>query len=215
MRKKSTHLPKRTNKKGAGRPKGTIGPYKLTAEVQSRIVHALILGEPKEIAAKYGHITFDTFSKYMKQGERLTKALAKGQELTEGELDYANFFNAVEDALVESEIRAAHAIDIGATGIKTHVVEKKYDKEGNITSEKEYDKYILEPDWRAAESKLSRRYRDRWGNKDTLTHEGNQDNPVVVATLRDFVLGVAKKQKETKEREKEHGARKSIKAKPE
>ena len=132
MRKKSTHLPKRTNKKGAGRPKGTIGPYKLTAEVQSRIVHALILGEPKEIAAKYGHITFDTFSKYMKQGERLTKAQAKGQELTEGELDYANFFNAVEDALVESEIRAAHAIDIGATGIKTHVVEKKYDKEGNI-----------------------------------------------------------------------------------
>lgn len=213
MKSKETPEEKR---KGPGRPKGSTNPYKLTEEVQDRIVRALILGEPKEIAAKYGRIAWSTFYEYVNKGEKLLKAQEKGQELTDEELKYVNFFNAVEDALMESEIRAAHAIDVGSTGIKTHVVEKKYDKDGNITSEKEYDKYILEPDWRAAESKLSRRYPDRWGNKDKITHEGSKDNPIVTATLADFVKNAALRARERaakeKEREKgEHGARQHVK----
>jgi hypothetical protein len=191
-------------KKRGGRPKGTTGPNKLTERVQKLIIEALILGEPLEIAANRGRIAANTFLRWRKEGKRLYEAQEKGATISEDEKPLVDFHIAIEDALIESEVRAAQAIDIGFTGIKTPVVEEKYDKvTGNLISRKEYEKFILYPDWKAAESKLARRYPDRWGNKDKITHEASKDNPIMTATLADFVKNAAMRARERAAKEKE------------
>jgi hypothetical protein len=183
-------------KRKVGRPMGGKNAYKLTDLSKERIIHAIILGEPLEIAARYGHVDFSTMARWMKDGERFALAQGKGKTLTEGEQKYVDFYYEIEDAKMESEIRAAHAIDVGFTGIKTHVVERKYDKDGNITSEKEYDKYILEPDFRAAVEKLARRHPERWAKKDQLEHTGSKDSPIMIQTMADWAKLAAKELEE-------------------
>jgi len=195
----------KSKKQKGGRPKGeTRSHYKLTDRAKQRIIEALIIGEPLEIAARRGRIDRMTLYRWRKEGEKLYKAQLKGKKISEQDQPLIDLYGEIEDALIESEMKAARAIDTGFTGIKTQVVEEKFDKvTGNLISRKTYDKYLVKPDWRAAESKLARRYPDRWGNKEKITHKDNPDKPIVATTLRDFVLQAARKQKELKEQQKE------------
>ena len=123
-------------------------PSKLTPEVQNRIVAAIQRGAYIETAAQLAGISKPTFYDWLKRGQAISAMLDEAHEneqpdISAHEADLANFSNAVNRALAESEVRDITAIDTAA-------------QQGT---------------WQAAAWKLERKHHQRWGRKVAVTDE--------------------------------------------
>jgi class 3 adenylate cyclase len=96
-------------------------PSKFTSEVRERMLIAIRAGNFVEVAARYAGISASTYYEWCARGER-------------GEPGFAEFVEAVDQALAEAEVRLVSRIS----------------------------KAAQEGDWRAAAWKLPRRFRERW-----------------------------------------------------
>lgn len=77
-------------------------PTKLTQEVKKRIVAAIKQGATYELSSQYGGIHYDTFNRWMKQG----------QEETEGE--FCQFYEAIKKAEGEAVVGWLRKIEASA-----------------------------------------------------------------------------------------------------
>ena len=105
-------------------------PSKLDRETQQRICDAIAAGNYMETAALYAGVCKDTLYEWLRRG----RAGKKGDER------YAQFAQAVEEALARSEVRDVALIAKAA-----------------------------EQHWQAAAWRLERRYPDRWGRRSLVT----------------------------------------------
>lgn len=96
-------------------------------------------------------------------------------ETAEREQPYVDFVVAVDTAIAESELADLSVINKAAHG--GNVVERVVIGEGD--NRREVLKYAS-PDWRAAQWKMERRHRQRWG-KNTLEVTGANGKPIEVA----------------------------------
>jgi transposase len=78
--------------------RGRGAQTKLTPAVQNRICSALLDGNYKITAAKFGGISYATFAGWMIRGEE------------EGEGIYFDFFTAVTQALIQAEVSLIHEV---------------------------------------------------------------------------------------------------------
>jgi hypothetical protein len=184
-------------KHAGGRPPGPRDPYILNGEVQELVCNALIIGLTYEDAASNAGIPRMTLNRWNKRGAKNALKKLKGKPIEPTEEIYITFHEAVNRALIHSKVRAATALDRGFTGEKTHVVEKHTDREGNEII-REFDKYLVTPDWRAAESKLMRRYPAEWGNKVVVGED--KESPVGL-TLAAFMKEAAREERALMEAE--------------
>jgi hypothetical protein len=125
-------------------------PSSLTPEVHKQIVDAILRGAYIETAAQAAGVSKKSFYQWLKIGKQVNDWLAEsveGQEpdITPHQADCANFSNAVNQAIAESELNDIEVIN-GAAETGT---------------------------WQAAAWKLERKHHQRWGRKVAVTdHEG-------------------------------------------
>lgn len=126
---------------------------KLTEEVQARIVEALKHGNYQDAAAAYAGISEATFHNWMARGREEARRLADGEKANSKETIFLEFFEAVEKARSEAEVRNVMYIQRAA-------------QDGT---------------WQAAAWFLERSYPRKWGRKDRHEHVGDNGEPIRVS----------------------------------
>ena len=116
-------------------------PTKLTAETQERIVTAIRAGNYQDTAARWAGIDPGTFYRWMERG---------AQE--DGEEEYREFREAVENAKAAAEVRDVALIDKAA-------------QDGT---------------WQAAAWKLERKFPHRWGRINRTEVSGPEGAPIAL-----------------------------------
>jgi transposase len=125
--------------------KPTVGRRsKLTPELQAEFVELIRSGQFQYTVCAYVGITYDTFRRWMRRGEKELQRLSRGgrrAKAGEKEQPYAGFYLAVTQARAEAEVRNV-----------VHL---------NKSS-----------DWRARAFWLERSFPKRWGKRDKLEVDG-------------------------------------------
>jgi hypothetical protein len=123
-------------------------PSKLTKQTHENIVSAIQRGAYIETAAAMAGINKTTFYGWIKKGKAINDMLDQASEnqkpaITTQDANLVNFYNSVQKAQAESEIRDIAVIDSAA-------------QQGQ---------------WAAAAWKLERKHHSRWGRKVAVTDE--------------------------------------------
>lgn len=119
-------------------------PYKITAEIQTKLINALKGGNFIQIACDYAGIAYSTFYDWLHRGEK-------------GQKEFVEFSNAVREALSQGEMKLVVTLDKFATGRPA-----QFDSQGRLIQEAIY------PDWKCALAMLERKFPQRWGKRDQL-----------------------------------------------
>lgn len=133
-------------------------PTKLTDEVQEEIEKGVLVGLSFEMASGAAGVTRQTYYNWVERGRRWVE----GESEDPKDERYARFFDALTRAKDECARIDAQCLRDAATGALAETITE----EGNV-------KTIRRPDWRAAESRLKRRFRDDWGDKQNIDHAGD------------------------------------------
>lgn len=139
------------NKNKGGRPE-----HGVPSEAQTRdICNLLRLGAYVETAAASAGVAKGTLLAWLKRGARG----APGDEV------YERFLNAINRAAEEADLRDLSCIDKCVTGDPVY----ERDDSGKIETDEKgnprISHYRVDPDWRAAAWRLSRRNPKRWGDR--------------------------------------------------
>lgn len=129
---------------------------KLTPERQKRIVAAVSLGLARERAAILGGINELTLRRWLARGQREKTGI------------YCTFCTAIKEAEIEAEARAISQIQAAASGKSNRKVERKFDAEGNVISEKET--FFGAQQWTAAAWLAERMSPQRWARPAVAVH---------------------------------------------
>jgi hypothetical protein len=133
-------------------------PTLLNDETMQEIVDAVIDGCTFAVAAGAAGICRTTFYNWRERGLRYQEE----EEPNEEDAPYAEFLNILTRAKDRCARLDAKVFTEAARG----GIEETIEDDGNGR------KTITRRDWRAAESRLKRRFRDDWGDKQDHRHEG-------------------------------------------
>jgi transposase-like protein len=119
-------------------------PSKFTPETRQKLIQAIRIGNHYDTACKYAGITYQSFRNWMIKGEQAQHA--DPSALTDGDLDYLAFYEAVQEAEANAEMVA-------------------------VMRWREQ----MPSDWKAARDFLARRHPQRWGQRIEVTGGGIDD----------------------------------------
>jgi transposase len=126
-------------------------PYKITPEIQTKLVNALKGGNFIQVACDYAGIAYSTFYDWLSRGER-------------GQREFVEFSNAVRDAMSQGEMKLVITLDKYAVGRPA-----KFDTQGRLIEDS------ITPDWKCALAMLERKFPQRWGRRDQLKLYGAEN----------------------------------------
>jgi len=140
---------------------------KLDKDVIQKMVNYCRAGAYVETAAAACGIDKETFYNWLRKGAKQKSGI------------YRVLNDALDKAQAEWELRDLAAIDKATTGRATAIVMKDVegrpirDGEGNLMYMRP-----IEPDWKAAALRLSRKASKRWCDKQVLEHTGKDGGPI-------------------------------------
>lgn len=156
-------------------------PHKM-AEAKPALLSAIRRGMGFKASCRLAKISYQTFQNWRKRGEEELKRMELvGDDYPSAlELPYVMFYQDLEEAIGQGEFAMADVIQQAAMGgasvVETRTVQVVENghvvKEVTTTTEK-----VLHPDWKAAESVLSRRH-DGWQRKQSTEITGPGGGPV-------------------------------------
>lgn len=131
-------------------------PTSLTPKLIEEVADAVRDGLSFAMAAGAAGICRATFYGWQERGRRYK------EEGDENDAPFAEFLDVLTQAKDECARRDARVLSRASVGDLAETITE----EGNV-------KTICRPDWRAAESRLKRRFRDDWGDKQNVDHGGD------------------------------------------
>lgn len=159
---------KRTTSKPETALRKKPGPKsKCTPELIQQAYKFCLLGLTNWQLAKHFNVSVDTIEHWYRTHDEFKEALDQGREFADAE---------VADMLFK--VGMGQVTQDGIKFFKTRVVEKNYDEQGNVISEKSYDKIIqqpytkrFQPDTKALIKWLGVRNRETWGESIKVNHD--------------------------------------------
>jgi len=158
-----------------GNPGGPGRPSVITNEVIAEVADGVRVGLPFHGAAIAAGISAATFYGWQDRGQRYLDA----DEPDEEDEPYARFLETLTRARWECARGDAMTLAKASTEGLAETIEKdmvRSDKAGVLAVDVTR---IRRPDWRAAESRLKRRFRDDWGDAQKLDHQGEVQIPLI------------------------------------
>ncbi len=135
---------------------GKVGrPSVFTPERRDLILAALRAGNYVQTAITAAGVPRGTYYGWIRQGRLAAAKQDAGEQLSESEQEYLDFFEAIPQAEAEAEVRLVTMISKAAAN-----------------------------DWRAAEKLLSRRWAGRWKEVTATEHTGADGMPLAVESGR-------------------------------